>query len=83
MSVFLRVLVLLVLIVVGWWILRKRTRAVPPPPAPPAPAIAKAEPMVDCAHCGLHLPASEALRDEAERRYCCVEHRVAGPRRPG
>jgi uncharacterized protein len=35
--------------------------------------------MVDCAHCGLHLPASEALRDGAHA-YCCAEHRAAGPR---
>ncbi len=81
---FLRVLVWLVLLIAGWWFFRKSTRRAPPPlrPAttPAAPAIAKAEPMVDCAHCGLHLPASEALRDEATRAYCCVEHRAAGPR---
>jgi uncharacterized protein len=80
---FLRLLVWLVLIAAGWWIVRKRTRPAPPPlrPAPPpAPAIAEPEPMVDCARCGLHLPASEALRDDAQRPYCSGEHRAAGPR---
>ena len=79
---FLRVLVWLVLLVAGWWIFRKRARPEPLRPAAPAsaPAIAKAEPMVDCAHCGLHLPASEALRDDAARAYCCAEHRAAGPK---
>ena len=81
---FLRVLVWVVLLVAGWWIFRKRARPAPPPlrPAAPsrAPVIAKAEPMVDCTHCGLHLPASEALRDEAGRAYCCAEHRAAGPK---
>ena len=81
---FLRVLVWVVLLVAGWWILRKRARPAPPPLRPtataPAPAVAKAEPMIDCAHCGLHLPASEALRDDASRAYCCAEHRAAGPK---
>jgi len=76
---FLRLLVWLALICAGWWLLRKRARPAAPPP-PPARAPARAEPMVDCAHCGLHLPASEAVRDDAARAYCCPEHRVAGPR---
>jgi uncharacterized protein len=42
-------------------------------------AIAPPERMVDCARCGLHLPASEALLDGAGRPYCCEEHRLAGP----
>jgi uncharacterized protein len=84
---FLRVLVWLVLLIAGWWFVRKSLRGAPPPPprpaaAPAAPAIAQPEPMVDCVHCGLHLPASEALRDDAARAFCCAEHRVAGPRAP-
>jgi uncharacterized protein len=30
--------------------------------------------MVTCAHCGLHVPQSEALRKGA-RSYCCPAHR--------
>ena len=81
---FLRVLVWLVLLVAGWWIFRKRVQPRPvqrPAATPsPSPATAKAEPMVDCARCGLHLPQSEALRDDAARAYCCAEHRAAGPK---
>jgi uncharacterized protein len=81
---FLRALFWLVLLIAAWWIFRKRTRAAPPPPRPAeppaAPAIAAPEQMVDCARCGLHLPASEALRDDAARVYCSAEHRAAGPR---
>lgn len=36
--------------------------------------------MIECAHCGLHLPRSEALFDAAGRPYCGEPHRVAGPR---
>ena len=36
--------------------------------------------MVDCAHCGVHLPATDACRDGA-LSYCCERHRDAGPRR--
>jgi uncharacterized protein len=43
-----------------------------PPPSPGA------ESMVTCAHCGVHLPASEALR-LGERAYCSAAHRDAGP----
>ena len=42
-------------------------------------ALAKPEAMIDCSRCGVHLPASEALRDAAGRPYCCAEHRDAGP----
>lgn len=37
------------------------------------------ERIVACAHCGVHLPASEAVRGNGDS-YCCVEHRDAGRR---
>ena len=66
---------------VAWWLLRPR-RKVPPPQGPAATGgpVAPPEAMVDCAACGLHFPASEAVRDGA-RVYCCTAHRDAGPRR--
>lgn len=45
-------------------------------PAPPA-----AENMVACAHCGVHLPDGDAVRDEKGRIYCSPAHRQAGPAR--
>ncbi len=33
-------------------------------------------PMRQCAHCGVHLPAPEALIHD-ERAYCCEAHRDA------
>ena len=42
---------------------------------------AKAEPgqMVACRHCGVHLPADEAVFD-GQLPYCGPSHRQAGPR---
>ncbi len=34
------------------------------------------EKMVGCAHCGIHLPLSEALTGADHRNYCCEEHRA-------
>jgi len=77
-----RILLWVVLGIVAWWMLRPRRQGTPPRQAPHAPAAAAAPPeaMVDCAACGLHFPASEALRDGAARVYCCTAHRDAGPR---
>lgn len=59
-----------------------------PPPSAPSntpgkPAARQApgpQPMVACAHCGVHLPEAEALRDAAGRPYCGDAHRLLGPR---
>ena len=79
-----RILMWIVVALLAWWLLRPRRRAGPPPaaaqgPAAEAPAAAAPETMVDCAACGLHFPASEAVRDGA-RSFCCAAHRDAGPR---
>lgn len=37
------------------------------------------ERIVECAHCGLNVPESEALQ-ESGRFYCCDAHRLSGPR---
>ena len=44
----------------------------------PASPPAQAEGMVACAHCGIHLPRSEAVQAGA-RTYCSVAHSEAGP----
>lgn len=43
------------------------------------PSERAAEDMVACAHCGVHLPRSEALQS-GRLAYCSVAHRDAGPR---
>ncbi|MFL9924694.1 PP0621 family protein [Herbaspirillum lusitanum] len=33
------------------------------------------EPMVQCAHCGIHFPISEAVTHASGAHYCSEEHR--------
>ena len=77
-----RLLLWAILGLLAWWILRPNRQVAAPPRANAADANPAAAPetMVDCAACGLHFPASEAIRDGA-RLYCCTAHRDAGPRR--
>jgi uncharacterized protein len=66
---------LVVLAVVGiglWLLLRGRT---PRRKAPP-----RSQAMVECAHCGVHVPATDAVLS-GTRVFCSEAHRLAGPRR--
>lgn len=60
--------------------------SVPGAPAAQGPGTADGDPraqaparIVACSHCGLHLPAQEAVFDD-EVPYCGSAHRQAGPR---
>lgn len=68
---------LVLLIVLGlfymWWRSQRIDRVAPPPPLP-AP-----QDVVACAHCGVHVPRSEALSQGA-LHYCCIEHQRADGR---
>ena len=78
------VVILLALLLLVWLVLGsvrrrgERGRRPEPPVAParPAPVI---EGMVECAHCGVHLPASLALTTQSAA-FCSAAHRDAGPR---
>ena len=76
-------LLLLVVIAIGFWLLGKRLRGPdrPPPGSGTAKKRASQPPaaMVACAHCGLHLPAADAVREGAHL-YCGEAHRLLGPR---
>jgi uncharacterized protein len=63
----------LIIILIGLWLVLtiiKRAVASLKKPPPNKVAVAK---MVACAHCGLHIPESEAVQD-GDRHYCCEEH---------
>jgi uncharacterized protein len=53
---------------------RKVASPEPAAPAPAAPAQAPAEAMLQCAWCGVHMPASEAVSAADGRVYCGREH---------
>jgi len=68
-------LLVLAVVLVAFYVWRSNRREemrAPPPKAPPQP-LAQPEAMTRCAHCGMHLPATEAL---AGRRgsYCSQQH---------
>jgi uncharacterized protein len=60
-----------------WWVFGRAPREAKPPRARP-PADGNAEPMVECARCGLHLPRSDALAARG-LHYCSAAHRDAPP----
>lgn len=64
------------LLLLGWvvWMISRQRRA-PSPTARPT-AIAPAQDMVTCAHCGVHLPKREAVQG-THGLYCSTEHRAA------
>jgi len=76
--------VLLVVGVAAWfWLARsrigraRRARRTPGAESDTSAVAGPAE-MVACAHCGLHLPAADAL-EAGGRHYCSVAHRLLGP----
>ena len=63
----------LIIILFGLWLVLKIIkRALAPHEKHPSrkPSIAS---MVACAHCGVHLPESEAIPKDG-KYYCCEEH---------
>ncbi len=81
----LKFLLVLLVVGIGFWALTSRLRG--PRDAADAGAARRktAGPgpvqMVECAHCGVHLPAADAL-PEGSRLYCSDAHRRLGPAQP-
>ncbi|MEC5215804.1 uncharacterized protein RCH09_000738 [Actimicrobium sp. GrIS 1.19] len=66
------------LIVTVIYLLRKKSRAVFSREAMDIPPrrSADGEAMVQCAECGIHVPASEAVAGAGALMFCCPEHRA-------
>ena len=79
-------LLVLLVVGVGLWMLISRLRGPGAGGAKPGgsgskggkPAAAEPVVMVQCAHCGVHLAAADAL-PEGARQYCSDAHRRRGP----
>lgn len=73
-------LLILLVILLAAWLWRSGRTAEPPAQRPggptrrPSTRQATPQDMVRCAHCGLHLPLSEAVASTSAH-YCSVEHR--------
>lgn len=63
----------LLVIALVWWAFTRSRKA---PPNETGQNAAPAQDMAQCAHCGVHLPQSEAVRGE-KGLYCSTEHRSA------
>lgn len=81
----LKFLVVLLVVGIGVWSLLSRLRGPRDDRAAGGRPAGKAGTaplqMVECAHCGLHLPAADALA-EGSRLYCSDAHRRLGPAQP-
>ncbi|MAA75362.1 MAG: hypothetical protein CMN28_11730 [Salinisphaeraceae bacterium] len=69
----LRALILLAVVGLAWYVWQRMAR----------PAAGRADPgkrpesferMVECRHCGVHVPADQAVTDSRSRSYCCAAH---------
>jgi uncharacterized protein len=70
-----RLLLVIAVVVFVLWLMRRggARRASRKPPAAP-------QTMVQCAHCGVHLPRGEALL-LGDQAFCSPAHRDAGARK--
>ncbi|WP_454765008.1 PP0621 family protein [Cupriavidus campinensis] len=80
-------LLLAVVLAVVWWLRQRAASRHEHDAAPrPAPASRKAaeaaEPMVQCAQCGVHLPRGDAIAWHG-LHYCRRSHLPDGPEVPG
>ncbi len=71
-------LIILVVMAVRAKLKSSGARQVPPRQQPPEP-VAQIETMTQCAHCGLHFPASEAVHADGHD-YCSPGHVRLPPR---
>jgi len=67
-------LLFIAVLAVIYALVRASNRRTKPPPEARMP-----EAMAQCAHCGVHFPGAESVRD-GERDYCCEDHRRLGVR---
>ena len=68
-------LVLLLVIVAVLWLARSRPRVARPDRAAKSDRAAP-QAMIECAHCGVHLPRAEAVAG-LQGHYCSDAHRLA------
>ena len=73
-----RLIVLVLLVVLAVWLVRRALRGAAPRPDLRKKTQGEGE-LVQCSHCGVHLPRAEARRAEGAL-YCSEEHARLGRR---
>jgi uncharacterized protein len=76
MRVLLWAVIIVALVVWLVYITKNRTRQDIRRDTESGSAHAISEAMVQCAQCGIHIPASEAVLTDAETAFCSEEHRL-------
>ncbi len=76
-----RFLVLVIVVVLAVWLIRRALSGSASRGKQPSPPPQGDGELVTCAHCGVHLPRSEA-RPSGEALYCSEEHARLGPGEP-
>lgn len=75
-----RLLILVLLgLVLAWWLFSRIGKLRGKQRGAADVAATGAQNMVACAHCGVHLPLNEAVKD-GELHFCGEPHRLLGPR---
>lgn len=69
------VLLVVLIVAIGIWRQRRDADDLPTPTA--RKPLNLPQEMLACAHCGTHVPQSEALV-QGPHAYCCAEHRRCG-----
>jgi uncharacterized protein len=81
-----RVLLVMIAVIVLFWLVRRALSGRKPSQPPAQPTDSPGPDLVACAHCGVHLPRTEALArpPEAEsgkvRFFCSDDHLRLGPK---
>lgn len=70
---------LVIVVAVGIWRSKRRTAQMARKQPAARRKLLAPQDMVECAHCGVHLPRDEALT-EKNRFYCSAEHREKAAR---
>lgn len=66
----------LIILAILWLLRSKKSQAGATPSAGGHAASKGTEPMLQCAHCGVYVPASDAIVAVSGSSYCSEEHRL-------
>jgi uncharacterized protein len=70
-----KTLLILLAIAAGVRLWKRSRRISASGPNTPTRVVADPQPMLRCARCGVHLPASNTVAGRKGRAYCCLAHR--------